>query len=87
MYANPTTEQWFSVSGDISKASEILTRVSDRMANGEGFVAHWTGGDTSDTQHVKVIELRSKLLALRAELTEIGSEAVLEGCKAVPPLF
>ena len=79
MQVNPTTEQWFQVSDDIQKASALLTAVSDRLANGMGFAAHWTGGDTSDTQHPKVTELRATLVEVKVALTEMGSKAVVAG--------
>ena len=79
MQVNPTTEQWFSVSDDIGRASAILTAVSDRLANGQGFGAHWTGGDTSDTQHPEVIKLRATLREIKLQLSEMGSAAVKAG--------
>jgi len=82
MQVNPTTEQWFSVSDDISEASALLTRVSDRLANGQGFAAHWTGGDTSDTQHPEVIKLRATLREIKLQLTEVVSAAVVAGVNA-----
>ena len=81
MQVNATTEQWFSVSDDIQKASAILTAVSDRLANGQGFAAHWTGGDTSDTQHPEVIKLRATLREIKLQLTEISLAAVKVGVK------
>jgi len=81
MQVNPTTEQWFSVSDDIQRASAILTAVSDRLANGQGFAAHWTGGDTSDTQHPEVIKLRATLKEVKFALTEMGCAAVKVGVK------
>ncbi len=79
MQVSPTFEQWFSVADDISRASALLTAVSDRLANGQGFAAHWTGGDTSDTQHPKVIELRATLKEIKFQLSEMGSAAVKAG--------
>jgi hypothetical protein len=79
MQVNPTTEQWFSVSDDIQKASAILTAVSDRLANGSGFAAHWTGGDTSDTQHPEVVKLRATLREIKWQLSEMSTAAVMAG--------
>lgn len=79
MQVNPTTEQWFSISDDIQKASAILTAVSDRLANDKGFAAHWTGGDNYDTQHPTVIELRAALRKIKWQLSAMSSEAALAG--------
>tara|TARA_R100000654_G_scaffold7244_3_gene18054 strand:+ start:3381 stop:3632 length:252 start_codon:yes stop_codon:yes gene_type:complete len=81
MQVNPTTEQWFSVADDISRASALLTAVSDRLANGMGFSAHWTGGDTSDTQHPEVIELRATLKEIKVALAKMSSKALDAGVK------
>ena len=81
MQVNPTTEQWFSVSDDIQRASALLTAVSDRLANGMGFAAHSTGPDTSDTQHPEVIKLRATLKEVKVALAKMGSAAVDAGVK------
>lgn len=80
MQVNPTTEQWFQVSDDIQKASALLTAVSDRLANGQGFAAYSTGPDTSDTQHPEVVKLRATLREIKIQLSEMSSAAVVAGC-------
>ena len=82
MQINPTTEQWFSVSDDIQRASVILTAVSDKLANDKGFAAHWTGGDNYDTQHPEVIKLRATLREIKWQLSEMSSAAVIAGVNA-----
>lgn len=82
MQVNPTEVQWFQVSDDIQKASAILGAVSDRLANGRGFAAHWTGGDASDTQHPEVVKLRAMLREIKLQLCEMSSKAVVAGVNA-----